>query len=340
VYIVTTWTRKDEPRELRKVDKTRIFSVTSAVFNIVLRAYFLPIIELCAKQRGASEVAAGINATSPEWDEMARGLRQFAKFMMGDMEAYDSSHTCWGFLALAKVFAKLAKLLGFSGDDVVVIQNLVLSCMLQVVEFDGILFLINTGLASGLAVTTLFNSVMLALLFRMVYHSVFSGGVLRDHVYSRFYGDDSVNSVSEIAARVFSQKVVGAHVAKWGYRYTSALKDGSDNEFERFEDLQFLKRGIAPHRRVNMFVAPLATKSFVKALCWRLSDAKVGDLERLAQVVPVIWREAWLHDHATFQKWDGILRGIDSTLHLNCRFPSEDELALSYAEGNLIGWYD
>jgi hypothetical protein len=340
VWISSQWKLKDEPRKLTKRYKTRVFSVVPADINLVLRMYFLPIIEVLRADTQISEVMTGVNATSCEWSDMVTDLCSHPNYMMGDMENFDSSHAGWMFETLAYLCSGLGAKLGYTTGECVVLANLVLSCPLQVVDFCGDVFLLNTGLASGLAVTTLVNSLALAILMRMSFATCFPHGDYRALVRSKFYGDDSAMSVADSVVGLFNQRTIAGCVALWGYRYTSALKDGVLAPTEPFDKMQFLKRGMLRHRIVPGFVAPLEEASFSKALAWRLSDTKVGDLERLCQVVPLIWREAWLHNQETFDKWDIILRRIDAMLHLSCVFPSESELLSSYERSDFVGWYD
>lgn len=340
VWVNFEWQLKDEVRPVRKFYNTRVFSVAPCTFNLLVRMFLLPIIELMRIDPVVSEVMVGINATSSEWNDFARNLRKNTHFMMGDMKHFDSDHEAWIFCAASEIAARLGELMGYNAEEIIVTRNLVLSCLLQVVECNGDVFGLALGLPSGVSITTLVNCWALAVVMRIAFARACPELSYREHVPSGFYGDDSAMSVSDAASDRFNQLVVREVAATLGYTYTSARKDGCLEAFEDFEDMMFLKRGFHKHDIIPMFVAPLDTSSMFKALAWRVGDVTVTDHERMGQLLPVLWREAFLHPPSVRAELRTLLLRVQSLYGLVVKWPSDEEMVADYERGEFVGWYD
>ena len=104
--------------------------------------------------------------------------------------------------------------------------------------------------------------------------------------------------------------------------------------------MMFLKRGFYKHDIIPMFVAPLDTSSIYKALAWRLADVSVSDHERMGQLLPVLWREAFLHPPEVRARLRTLLLTVQTLYGLIVKWPSDDLMVSDYERGEFVGWYD
>jgi len=91
----------------------------------------------------------------------------------------------------------------------------------------------------------------------------------RGHTRDTIYGDDNVISVSDIAAEFFYPQRICSWLSNRGITYGSARKDGSAFNFEKLEDVTFLKRRFFKHEQYDQLIlAPIDQDTIRELTNW------------------------------------------------------------------------
>ena len=299
---------KDEIRTLEKVDvaKLRIFSVMDTALNLLARCYLMPLITLLLDYRERSECYGGMNAGSPEWDELAKRLKgdpeKLRKFFDMDFSAFDTSHGRASVHYVACYFFFIALLCGYSRDAASMCYLLVKCLDVQLVKFFGDLFLKLRGLPSGFLATLIFNSLVNGWLLEMAYDFLVGGDEYEEKVTTANVGDDNVNGVDGDIADRFNMITIQRLYEGFGYVVTPAKKDGTVVPTIPFEDLTFLKRTFLEDPEFG-YMAPLAKDSLLKALCFEPVRSGTSSVARLEAAYHNALREAFLHGREYFDQF-------------------------------------
>jgi len=291
---VFTDSLKDETRKLAKVKsgKTRMFSGSPLVYLILSRMYFGSFSKWMIENRITNGIAIGVNEFSSEWQLAAELLNEKGVGRnkgAGDFEGLDKRE-------LPVFHQYLCDLVNewYDGSAVesrvrwLLIQDLTNSLHVN----RGVLTHWRGAMPSGHFLTALFNSLTVALQFRLCWKWAIEDRFKGSHDFNKFVyllvlGDDNVFSVDPKYVVHFNEKVLGELMPKLGQIYTSADKESElSEELHALEDVTFLKRKWRFCPEAGRFVAPLELNSILDIGNWvKKGGNHVGDTEKNIEVM-------------------------------------------------------
>jgi hypothetical protein len=240
---------KDEAVKLTK-DKVRLIYVQQAAFTIVLRQFYLPVLEFLLHHPKTAECAVGINCAGPDWDDLMTYLERFAKDGLGfglDYENYDLKRAVNVTNASMTIMIRLARILGYDPQSLSIMEALLADLTNPNISWNGTMVRVWMWI-SGNSLTVHGNSMDNSLLVRCCYftelmkHNITLPGNFRDNVALGTYGDDLKSSVHERARRVISFTIYRDYLATIGMKITTPNKEETELGFWPLDDLDFLKR--------------------------------------------------------------------------------------------------
>lgn len=265
-----TSTFKDEPT-LSDKDKVRIFQASSTPFQLVMRKYTLGICRFFQMNPLESECAVGIDPCSNEWDEMAKHMINmqtplYDRWFAIDYKAYDTSISSQAIIAVGRIFIDLAKIAGYNGTDIKILQSIFTELSFSIVDFNGDVLMLDGCNPSGNSLTVFINNLCNSLLMRIYFYHLYPNRKFSDYVRIMCYGDDLIASVNAKACS-FTMKGYAEFLKKYGYTVTPAQKDAKLKNFAKMSEIDFLKRKFIKDKNYGAYIAPLDELSIYKRLC-------------------------------------------------------------------------
>jgi hypothetical protein len=299
-------TLKDEAVKITKV-KTRVFYAGPFVFGLLCRQYISPIFSALRKLGFKCETAVGINALGEAWHHLASYLHvgeDGVLYIAGDFADYDASIPPELAKAAHLVILALARLLGFSDEDCLIVKCLLIGLLKSIVRVRGVHLFVNGSSMSGWCSTTDFNNILLELILRYVFFiraPELDGLTFADFVNLVCYGDDHIAALLR-ACGWFNQLAIAEEVAKFGMTYTSADKESELTEYSTRDSLAFLKRNFTWSEEFKRYVGQLGRGSIKKALYFRKLKSGCSEIEHCADVVDNFQREYVLYGRAIYEE--------------------------------------
>ena len=330
---------KDEVYPTEKADKgrRRYFFLLDRAWNHIMRKYFQPLIAYLLEHPYETHIIGTVNAGSHQWKGIFKYITRFGRLVTdGDQNSMDTRHRAL-MKYYAEVMCQLARRLGYSEEDIRMVERIATALARYCLEMEGDFFVVCSGLVSGRADTLICNSINLILIFYYALLHLCPEGVdlpadVREVISLLITGDDSaMNARDDIKSWYNGQSV--AKVAKdLGYVMTAGNK--SDKiDWVDISSIQYLKRGF---REDGEYVwAPLAKDSIFKALsyCTGIRDRDLlVERDRAASHSAV--REAFLHG----PEFMADLVSRLSSIFPDEDYPSYDSLKLDYDAGVFETW--
>jgi len=339
VMSVTQECLKDERRGLNKINipepSTRCFTIMPVDYTILVRQFFWDFAAMLMKNRHVLGPQIGLNPTSIEWTALIMRLRSISeKGFAGDYKAYDSTEmpelmdnvvdiiNAW--YDDGPVNAQVRKVLFAEGYDRY-------SCV-----FDALIH-IDQGLPSGFPLTALVNSLnneqyMYLGWLELAPPEQVSLTNCDKHVDRISYGDDHVDSVTDLGLEFYNQRTFGQFMEKYGITYTDANKKPwtTCDEYVDLHETSFLKRLFVPHPEYRGFyLAPLEKKSIEDRLLWITSSKYASSDELLSENIKNSMQDAYHWGPVYFNNlYDKILNALKligkSDLMTTVSYTSED----------------
>lgn len=300
---------KDELRPIEKVEKckVRLFSVLDSAYNIFIRMYVMPLIQLLLRFPEVSECYGGMNAGSVQWHRLATRLKKMKLHLDMDFSTFDWSHCAELFDAAAKFFMFLALMVGYSEEDAQMVHDIFVSFRWQISSLKNDIFMKYKGMPSGVIFTLAMNSFINSFLMRVAFvRLVLSRGLnlkFDDCVNTANVGDDNASGIDDRLEFVYNTVTIAAEYKKLGYVATPAMKTNVIQPFVLFEDLTFLKRKLVFSEEIGEYVGPIEKDSIYKSFTYEKSDAKISSVQRLMDVAGGAQREAFLHGRTFFESF-------------------------------------
>lgn len=330
VYAVWRACLKDEPTKLTAV-KVRIFQCAPLVLQILLRQYFLPISRLMQLFPLEFECMVGINAESPEWEQMYNFMvsKSETNIFAGDYGKYDLRMPAQLVLAAFDVLIRIATFSCYTADDVQIMKGLACEVAYPLMAFNGTLIQFFGSNPSGQNMTVVINSVVNSLLARSCYYSIYpstSLGDFRKYVAIGTYGDDVMGSVSD-ERNLFNIVSFSKYVAKYDIVFTMPNKEDELIPFMNLDNADFLKRHNFYNADLDCNIGLLDDMSIYKRLHCTMDSSFLSNRELSALALETSLRDWFFAGRTVFEQKQLKLLEIAERAQLTHLCP---ELTVSY----------
>lgn len=272
IHTVFRGNLKDEPTKWTK-DKIRVFAGCEVAFTCVVRKYYLPIVRLIQNNWKEFECAVGINAHGPQWAELAEYILQHGRNRLGagDFVAFDKGASPEPMMSGFVAMMKIAEFCKYTDRALMIMRGIATEISYPIYELDGVIMQLFGSNPSGHPLTVIINNLMNSLYMRYVYYAIHE----EEEDIPPFalvialmcYGDDNIFGTSPNENK-FNMKAIQEVLGGVGIKYTKADKTEilPGGEYEKIEDVEFLKRAFKWNPAFGNWTAALAMSSIGKSL--------------------------------------------------------------------------
>ncbi len=270
---------KDEPVKLKKKYATRLFSCAPYMYNIIMRMYILPILDIVQSNPFRFESAVGVNCFSTEWDNLFTYLGgkldapdsvNTKNIIAGDYKKFDKlmaaelvfAHTC--------TLLKIAEIGGYSNEQLLITRNILYGVVFPLTSVNGDLIQLYCTNPAGSPITVSVNSGCNSIYTRIAYYRHMKHiKYFNKHVNLITYGDDNVMKVEKDCT--FNFAVMQEMLAKSGVEYTDPEKrEGYKYDYMSLAEVSFLKRSFTLDVKSQFVRCPLDRSSLQRMMQYRL----------------------------------------------------------------------
>jgi hypothetical protein len=273
-----------------------------------------------------AEMAVGINAQGPEWNQLAVFIRKHGahRIVAGDYKKYDTKMPAQLTLAAFQILIEIAKVSGnYTNEDIRIMKGIATDCCYPVVAMNGDLYQFFGSNPSGNNITVVINCLVNVINLRCAYYK---GRPLNDNtpfhenVALTTYGDDFKASVSQLCTW-FDHIKVANYLGTFGQVLTMPDKVSEPVAFMVDEDVDFLKRKNIYNQRLGMFMGALDEESIFKSLHSVLKSKAITVEEQSAQNIDGALREYFNHGEELYELRRQQLRKVAAECNLThmCR---------------------
>lgn len=317
---------KDEMVSLKKLlaAKTRGFYMCPLDYLTAIRMFTLGIARVMVRRRDLFRNAVGLNTHSEEWNEIYEEAARIAgdNWVAGDFVGFDKILSILIQNFTKRVFLAVAKMGGFSDEEVLALDTLISDNITPVVDFFGTLVMLLGGEVSGHQLTTFFNSVANIILHAYAWCVIYGEGdmdLFWEKVFIRVLGDDIMAKVHPDYPE-YNHSTIQAVFASIGIDYTMADKSSETRPYIPSTEVTFLKRSFRTHDEFPlMVVAPLELNSIWKMLLYTIPSKSVSPEEQLAQSICSAKSEAFYHGKEVYDSVSYILDQCPKSVELEKR---------------------
>jgi len=280
---------KDEPRSRKKIEaaKTRVFTGAQFALTILIRQYFLPIVVELLEQPFVSEMCVGQNPHGKFWKDLYDHITQHS----GGENCIDLDHphydkwvplvatiTAWN-----DVLIRLAGWYGYAEEHLRVMRAMSTDVTIPLICYWLDFFMPYGSNPSGQSLTTIINSIINSLLWRIAYlRCGYDPKTFQRYVALQTYGDDCLAEVSPERPK-FNFIGVANAIGEIGPRPTPGRKEMGDYDYTDVSEVTFLKRSFDV--RDGVVYAPLDKKSIFKSLCVHLPSKSIEVEDQMAAAI-------------------------------------------------------
>jgi len=283
---------KDERVKPKKIYpcKTRLFSIADVATIIVSRMFMLDFCCAIMKNRENLGPQVGINCDSPQWDHLFARLKANSPYGFAcDYSAFDSTQDGTVLDAACRVMNDVCRT---SEKDALARATLFNEMYSRLTIVGSKVVLLRRGLASGVSVTAIVNSIVNEIYLRFAWMHLarqFARDLISQENFDLFvvavyYGDDNVVSVKPEVRDWFNLRSIATFLSKYGITMTDAKKNNLEDceEYDDIENLTFLKREFKIDPQSGFVFAPLEINSIEERPQW--TKKKLGPAETLDNV--------------------------------------------------------
>jgi len=294
--------------EIVKVSKTksRIFFSVDSVNMVLSRCFFSPLAGICTQLPLLTECILGVNNHSSHWGDLQSYLKEVGTDFCfdGDYTDYDLSTPKDIIQAADEVMIYLLRWCGYSGLELDMARTLLLEGSEPNVLMGPYMYRLHKGHISGNYLTYIRNSIMNSIIDRMCYRELTGRSDFDLQVRTLKGGDDVATSYSGVDGR-YNMENISAFLWRKGFKYTSAMKDGTSLRYKPLSEVTFLKRWFV--ERDGAVLSPIDPNSMVKMLTWTNSGLLH---EQLLGSVESALREAYHYGKDYFDAFSRDLREV------------------------------
>lgn len=295
---------KDEPTDLDS-DKVRVYQAATAVLQLAIREYYLPIARFLSLFPKLSECAVGLNTMGPEWEEFQAHIKKYGvnRILAGDHSKYDLRMAAQLILEGFGVFIVIAKACGYSDEDITIMRGIATEVAYPTIAYNGDMIELIGSNPSGHNLTVYINSVVNSLLFRCAYFDIVPEEKQKDFrsvCALGTYGDDAKSSVKS-GYDEFNHISLADFLAKRDMKFTMPDKTSTPTKYMNDVDADFLKRHNNYVPELKRHVGALDEKSIFKSLHANLSSKMLTDDELAATCIDGAVREWFFHGRDKYE---------------------------------------
>lgn len=291
---------KDEPTKKTK-DKVRVFQSAPVALQLLMRKYFLKIARFLSTYPKLSKMAVGINAFSPEWEEMFLHIGQYGeeRVLAGDYAQFDQRMPAQSILVAFSVFIEIARMGQFSDADITIMKGLAADVAYALVNFNGTLIQFCGMHCSGENMTVYINCLQSILNVYCFVLQSYPDASVDDVVAFITYGDDNIGTVSE-KYPLINHINFAAWLAVRDQVFTMPDKVSVPTPYMSLKYVDFLKRKNVYIPEIECNVGALDENSIFKSLhCIRANPALTNDELAVLNIDGAL-REWFFHGRETF----------------------------------------
>jgi hypothetical protein len=305
-YPVFSACLKDEPTKLTK-EKVRVFTAAPVAFGLYIRKFFLPIARFLSMYPRESEVAVGINAMSPQWQQLMDHSERFANGDFGhfgmDYSAYDTRMNSQMTRDNLVSMIQLAIAGGYPEWAILIMKTMIVDFCHPVIEYNGTIIVLYNMNTSGNNITVQINCLGNSKFVRMCFFAaVPEAPSFRGSVALTTYGDDNKGSVAKNVRKRFNFLTIRDELAKHGMKITPPDKDAEGQEFFPLKDLDFLKRQSVYHHALDLKLGALDENSIWKSLHCNLKSKTASPKEVAIGCLEGASHEWFAHERDTYEE--------------------------------------
>jgi len=324
---------KDELLKRAKIfEKPATRGIANPPIDLLLveRAAFLPFIALLQYNRHEIDCQVGINPMSgSEWTEMICRLKANSDLVFdADYTAFDSTiHP-----VLLDAFADIAN--GVMGGDFytqLARKTLIRYVYDRVSQVTNVQVKIDQGMASGMPMTAVGNSVINSIYLRVAWLMLAEANApemadlqkFDKYVKAIVYGDDNVVTVNACVAQWYNLRAIALCLEPYGILMTDGQKNPRDQTlpFSNWEDVRFLKRAFRKDEATGMYMAPLEKKTIIDRIRYVKAKAWLPDLEMRIQMS---LEDCMFHGREYFEAFKFFVNSCMDEMQLPCFTVSYD----------------
>lgn len=331
---------KDELTLIEKWEnnKTRIFCVSSVLLAILCKM-------LLGDYMGnhsaidSNCVKIGINAYSRDWEILYQDLVRFVNLIGGDFSGWDYSILC----LFQDTFGRWMYSLPWDDSSKRRARKWIYALSDSVVGFYMIVgaYIVRRfqGVSSGHYWTSLFNSFVNFVIFRLAFYSLvpkeYHDKVI-DYYIMIFYGDDNGGSVSKNIEQYFNMETIAKFFLKtFGMEYTNPDKGKISDLFLNITDFTFLSRKF--EERDGMMNAPLEPDAIIGMLAYIRKPTEGNTVAgQLDQNIETALRELIHYPRDVYEMWCEFFESIRNKYQSNFKIHNW-ELAMDYRRQDYFG---
>lgn len=315
---------KDEKLPLNKValGKSRIFCVLPIDVNLVLKMYFGQFLQHVMDLHNTHPVKIGMSLSAKDSACLATNLfsnRQDVSYLAGDFAASDRCIPFEIFMVLIQFVNEWYRD-GYSEH-----RYLLGRAVFQPVhDCDGLRYKTRQGMPSGLYLTSVFNSLAYALIFKKVFNT------LNCPLLSiSTYGDDHVLVVPK--EQTPTVEVVSRELEIYGLTYTGSDKKGLPSWIS-FEQVDFLQRKLVFDSGIWYFRMPIKTIVDNMGYYRRTAETRNWSEKRIIESISINgFYEFFQHGRKVF---DLMLKEYDHILK-TVQIPTYGHILYNYVNGTI-----
>ncbi|APA29020.1 polyprotein [rosavirus C4] len=283
---------KDELRDTKKIaqGKTRLVEAGNLAHVLLGRKIFGNLFALFNKNPGFDTMCAVGCDPDVHWTQFYHPLASKARVFDYDYSGFDGSVPSCAFDALADVMVELVE----GADEV---RSYIASLKSSFHHYKGKLWRLDGAMPSGCCGTSVFNSVINAILLMSCFSQILPDFDSSEPLLLA-YGDDVLVGTN--------QDLLPSRVAAWvnektTFQITPANKGEVFNDETDVHQVQFLKRHFTPDPCFPHLIHPTIDKAtFEQSIMWQ----RCGDFQEVLNSLALL---AWHHGPKSYAAWTGAI---------------------------------